>query len=375
MKKIIILNYGLHISGVSRTLVTLANSLVEHGYDVTIKLEINDFTLQDELDSRVKCSLFLKEPHIFGFRIKGFLRFYSWYMKKLLKLPKQIQYHLVVRKKYDVEIAYNRGAAANIISGSSNKKARKLVWVHNDYMRNDNPLAGFKDLEDAQNGYSKFDKIVCVSEQSMRAFSEKFGTGYPLITCYNIMDVNKIKFSASSENVKKRRFTIVAIGRLCEGKNYTLLMDTVEILNEKGYVFDCWIIGGGNLERELIEYRDEKGLMNVSFLGAKKNPFSYMKTADCFVSSSIYEGLSTTTIEALILGLPCVVTDCTGMKNILGEYNDYGMVVPIDKNALAESIEKMIVDEELRNHYKEKARERAVYFNPESSFSKIEKLL
>ena len=49
-KKIIILNHGLHIAGVSRALVNLANALVARGHDVTIKLEINNFTLAKDLD-------------------------------------------------------------------------------------------------------------------------------------------------------------------------------------------------------------------------------------------------------------------------------------------------------------------------------------
>jgi hypothetical protein len=95
-KRIIILNHGLHISGVSRTLINFANALVVHGYDVTLKIEINDFTLKEELDPRVKCSLFLKEPSIFGIRIRGFLRFYEKFMKWLLKQPADKQYKMVV---------------------------------------------------------------------------------------------------------------------------------------------------------------------------------------------------------------------------------------------------------------------------------------
>ena len=60
LKKIIILNHGLHIAGVSRTLINFANALVKKGYDVTAKIEIDDFTLKNELDERVKTSLFFK---------------------------------------------------------------------------------------------------------------------------------------------------------------------------------------------------------------------------------------------------------------------------------------------------------------------------
>lgn len=372
-KKVIILNHGLHISGVSRTLVNFANSLVKHGYDVTIKIEINDFTLKSELDSRVKCSLFLKESHPFGLRIKGFLRFYSKYLKWLLKQSANKQYKLVVRNNYDIEIAFNRGAAAKIISGSDNKNASKLVWVHSDYMLNDNPLAGFKCLKDAQNGYSRFDHIVCVSEQAEKSFAKKFGEGYPTITKYNIMDVERIRKMANETLINKKRFTIVAVGRLCEAKNYELLMDVIDQLNHKGLDIDCWIVGGGQLDSKLIQYKNKKKLENVYFLGSKNNPYPYIKSADLYISTSKYEGLSTTTIEALILEKPCVVTDCTGMRNILGN-NEFGVIVPINIDALLLEVEKMMTDKKYREYYSKCAAKRAPFFNSENSFKSIEEL-
>lgn len=374
MKKIIILNYGLHISGVSRTLVNFANALVNHGYDVTVKIEIPDFTLQSELDSRVKCSLFLKEPHPFGIRIRGFLHFYHKYLNWLLKQSSRRQYQLVVHDDYDVEIAFNRGAAANIISASTNPRSRKLVWVHNDYMRNNNPLAGFKNLKDAQCGYGKFNSIVCVSEQAEKSFAQKFGSGYPLTTKYNIMNIGNIQLGALQENITNSAFTIVAVGRLSDQKNYELMLDVVEELNRRGTDVSCWIVGGGELESQLKQYKDEKNLDNVTFWGAKTNPYPYLRCADLYLSTSIYEGLSTTTIEALILGKPCIVTDCTGMKNILGQNNEYGIVTSYQVTEIADKIEWMIENEEVRKHYAEKALERAADFDSEVAFRRIEEL-
>lgn len=374
MKKVIILNHGLHISGVSRTLVNFANALVKNGYDVTIKIEINDFTLAKELSPKVKCSLFLDEPRPFGKQIKGFLRYYKNWVKKLLKLSPEEKYKKVVKDKYNIEIAFNRGAAANIISGSTNKNAKKLVWVHNNYMKNDNPLAGFSNLEDAQLGYSKYDHIVCVSMDAEESFKERFGDDFPLVTRYNIMDTERITELAREKSFKKQCFTIVCVGRLSEQKNYTLLMDSLKLLCEKGYLFECIIVGGGYLEQELLKYRNNLGLSCVKFIGLKTNPYAYMGNADLYVSSSIYEGLSTTTIEAIILGKPCVVTNCAGMKEILGNNNEYGMVVPIEKNALADAIETMMTNNTIRKEYELKALEGAKRFQPEKLFESIEEL-
>lgn len=373
-KKIIILNYGLHVSGVSRTLVNFANALVNHGYDVTIKIEVNDFTLEPELDSRVKISLFLKEPHPFGFRIKGFLRYYFMWISRVFLLAPKSQYKKIVKDKYDIEIAFNRGAAARIIAASTNPTSQKLVWVHSDYMRNDNPLAGFDTLSDAKDGYRMFDNIICVSEQAQKSFSQKFGGGYNLCVRYNIMDTDRIQKYSNEFAVTHERFQFVAIGRLCEAKNYKLLLDAIGLLNQKEYDFECSIIGGGLLENELKEYANKKQVLNVRFLGEKSNPYPWLKSADVYVSSSVYEGLSTTTIEAIVLGKPCVVTDCSGMKEILGYNNEYGVVVPIEAEALANAMEKMLDDIKLREHYAHKAKERAKIFDPEKTFLAVEQL-
>lgn len=373
-KRIIILNHGLHIAGVSRALVNFANALVDHGYDVTVKIEINDFTLLHELDSRVKISLFLKEPHLFGIRIKGFLRYYNYWLNRVYRLAPEKQYRKIVKGEYDIEIAFNRGAAARIIAGSTNFSSKKLAWVHSDYMKNDNPLAGFKSLTEAQMAYQKFNTIICVSRQAQTSFLEKFGGGYNLVTRNNIMDFHRIQKLSEEVVIHNKVFTFVAVGRLCEAKNYRLLLEAVSFLNHRNKVFECYIIGDGPLESDLKEYSKMLNTSNVHFLGSKNNPYPYLKSADVYVSSSLYEGLSTTTIEAILLGKPCVVTDCAGMHDILGNNNEYGVVVPIDANALANAMDSMLTDEKLRIKYSNKAIERSEFFSQEKAFKDIEEL-
>ena len=320
MKKIVILNYGLHISGVSKALINLANSMVQHGYGVTIKLAINDFTLADELDKRVKTSVLLKGV--------GRGRLYGKFMQLIEKLPPKWQWLFTVGYKYDVEIAFNRGLAAKIVSASCNRKSKKLAWVHNDYILTDNALAGFKDEQDAFNGYSKFNHVVCVSEQSRVSFCKRFGDTGNLVVCYNVLDVESIRSKAKEENIPKTGFTIVSVGRLSEQKNYTLLIDAAEELNKRNLHPTFWIVGDGELRNDLVEYKEKKKTNNVVFVGAQKNPYPYFYSADLYLSTSIYEGLSTTTIEALILNKPIVVTDCTGMKDILGNtFNSFNILL------------------------------------------------
>lgn len=373
-KKVIILNYGLHISGVSRSLVNFANFLVKNGYEVSIKLEINDLTLAQELAQNVRCSLFINEPKLFGHRIRGFLRFYEIVKKLIFKLPAFLQYWIFVRGKYDVEIAYNRGAAARIISASTNTKAIKLAWVHSDYMKNSNPLAGFSRLSEASNAYKKFNYVVCVSEQARNSFIKKFGNSSNAVTLYNIIDELNIYKKAKSELISKNKFTIIAVGRISKEKNYRLLLDATFMIKQQGIDFDLWIIGDGAQRLELEKYAKENSMNYITFWGEKKNPYPYFTVADLYVSSSIYEGLSTTTIEALMLGKPIIVTECAGMREILGN-NQWGIIVPLDTNALACEIKKMICDKKYREEFAKKSLIRSKYFSSEESFRKIEKLL
>lgn len=97
-----------------------------------------------------------------------------------------------------------------------------------------------------------------------------------------------------------------------------------------------------------------------------------MAQSDIYVSTSIYEGLSTTTIEALILGKPCVVTNCTGMEEILIENGEtYGLIVPIDEVAIADAIENIYNSPTLAKELKSKALRRAKAFESKVLYEKI----
>lgn len=370
--KIIILNHGLHIAGVSKALVNLANALVEQGHDVTIKLETPDFTLAKELDSRVKCALFFKEWRLFGFRIPGFLHCYNLFLQLQYKIPPRLLHRLIVGKRYDVEIAFNRGAAARIIT-ASNTTATKFVWVHSDYMRCQNPLAGFASVDEARKAYAHFDHIMCLSQQSRKSFCQLFGDYNSITMCCNLLDMKKIRAKANLFSLEKRNRTLCAVGRVCEAKNYSMLLEATALLNKRGLDFTLWIVGDGEDMDVIRTKKNALGLDNVVLWGAKENPYPYLAQADGYVCSSIYEALSTTTIEALVLGKACVVTDCTGMRDILGD-SEYGLVVPITAESLANGMQQILEDEQLRQHYEAMAQERAKVYEPEHCLKQIEQL-
>ena len=369
-KSIIILNYGLHIAGVSRALINLANFLVANNYDVTIKLASNNFTLAEELDKRVKVSVFL--DGFGGCKLPE--KVYGKLMQLIELLPTKMQYRIIVRHHYDVEIAFNRGAAVKLISASTNKRSKKFAWIHTDYMKNGNALAGFKDEADAFQGYSRFDNVLCVSEYVKKSFIQRIGDTGNLITRFNVIDDSRIRLLAEQPTIQKDKFTIIAVGRICEAKNYTLLLDVAQDLDHRGLDCDFWIVGDGELHDQLVDYSRKHQINNVHFLGMKSNPYPYIQAADLYLSTSIYEGLSTTTIEALILGKAVVVTDCAGMQEIVGANDEYGCLVSFNKTDIADTIEKLILHPTIRTEYERQAIERSKIFIGDNCFKEIESL-
>jgi glycosyltransferase involved in cell wall biosynthesis len=135
------------------------------------------------------------------------------------------------------------------------------------------------------------------------------------------------------------RPVFLGVGRLCEHKNFPLLLRAFEIVSRK---LDAVLIiaGDGPLLGELRKISAELGIEErVSFAGFLKNPFSAMTHADVFVLSSLFEGLANVVIEAMACGCQIVSTDCPhGPAEIL-DGGRYGRLVPIgDEYALADAM-------------------------------------
>lgn len=351
-KKIIILNHGLHICGVSQALIVLANELVRQGHDVTIKIEISDFTLAFLLDKRVKVSLFLDEQKLSNKRIKGFLRYYECWRKNLLKLPALKQYKKVVKEQYDVEIAFNRGASAKIIAASNNDKAIKLVWVHNDYMLCGNALAGFQTLDEAKEAYKKFQKIICVSKHAQSSFEELFSITNNVVVKHNPVDENQIRLLAKEEINLDLKFGIpivVTVGRLSVQKGFDFLIKVHKKLIDENMKHYLIIVGDGPERSALEKQIDDFGLKGTVILtGAQTNPYKFIKAARFTVCSSLYEGFHIASKESIILGKP-VISRCDVVEEIFGEY-ECGIIA----NSFEEfyhAMYKMLSDNTLYEYY------------------------
>jgi glycosyltransferase involved in cell wall biosynthesis len=124
-----------------------------------------------------------------------------------------------------------------------------------------------------------------------------------------------------------------------------------------------WVVAGeGELRPQLERKVAESGLQNrVHLVGHIDDPTRLIADADLFVMSSRHEGLGTSVLDALALGIPVASTGAGGLPEMLR--NGAGLVVaPGDPVALADSVVRILEDSELRTGLVERAKVEVLRF-------------
>ena len=147
-------------------------------------------------------------------------------------------------------------------------------------------------------------------------------------------------------------------------------------LTDNGLNVHTYVLGIGP-DREKIEnyLKENKIEESFTFLGYQTNPYKYVSKCDLFVCSSVAEGFSTATTEALIAGTPVVTTPVAGMTEMLGANGEYGIITEMSEESLYEGIKDLIQNPEKLRHYKNQAAERGKFFSKENTVKAVEEML
>lgn len=113
----------------------------------------------------------------------------------------------------------------------------------------------------------------------------------------------------------------------------------------------------------------------MSFWGYQTNPYKYVSKCDLFVCASHAEGFSTATTEALIVGTPVCTVNVSGMQEMLGKDNEFGVIVENDEEALYRGIKTLLDDSSLLKHYKEMAIQRGKEFSTSKTVNAVQEML
>lgn len=366
-KKVLFLIHDLGEGGAEKVLVNLVNNMDTDKFDITVMTVFNVGVNKQFLSSKVKYK------SCFSKMVRG-----NSHLMKLFT-PRQL-HSWFIKEVYDIEISYLEGPCARIISGCPHKDTKKISWIHCTMHSLEEIAKSFRSKEEAKQCYKQFDKSIFVSKGVRDAFIKH---------CPDIVEAEVLYNTNESEYIKKQSKVLVedellhndcfnwcGVGKLVENKGYDRMLRIQADLVKEGYKVHFFAIGDGPQKNELINFCREKNILNsVTFLGYQENPYKYVSKCDLYVCASHTEGFSTAATEALIVGTPVCTVEVSGMRELLGENNEYGIVTENDEQALYDGIKSFLDNPEKLKDYSQKAFQRGQYFSTEATVKAVEQML
>lgn len=167
----------------------------------------------------------------------------------------------------------------------------------------------------------------------------------------------------STYHIPQEAVVILSVGELNKGKNHQIVISALAgLLRQDVYYLIC---GQGSLKKELQQYADSLGVgSRLRMPGYQEDMPQIYQGADLFVFPSLREGMPVALMEAMAAGLPCVVSDIRGNRELIGSADLEGCAAleqkelcagcggiryaPDDHRQLQRSLELLLEDEQLR---------------------------
>ena len=184
---------------------------------------------------------------------------------------------------------------------------------------------------------------------------------------YNGIDTSVFRPGRSSAlrallGVGDQALIVGAVGNMRAGKGYDVMLRVMHELRGRPDVHLA-IVGWERppVQGQLLALRAELGLeQRVHFLGFRDNVAELVPGMDVYLSTSVSEGFSLTTVQAMACGVPVVCTRSGGPEEIVSDGVE-GLLVPVgDVPSIAAAVDRLLADAPLRSAMGERGRHTAV---------------
>ncbi|MEO3829880.1 glycosyltransferase family 4 protein [Actinomadura sp. B10D3] len=247
---------------------------------------------------------------------------------------------------------------------------RKVIAVGQEHLQLGINGAGI--LAEIEKWYPRLDALTCLTAADTEDYERMLPDGScPVHTIGNGLPSRVYPRSRQENKV------VVAAGRVVWIKGYDLLISAFAQVVEKHPEWRLRIHGDGPRREELRRKATRLGLYNnVLMLEPTDDMEGELAKASILAMSSRAEPFGMTIIEAFACGLPVVAFDCPrGPREIITDGVDGLLVPPGDVGALAETLIRLIDDEELRRTMSANARASAERFGVSAVAAKWERML
>lgn len=329
--------------GSERVMTLLANRFVERGYLVEV-VHLNKHIVFYPSDNRVK--MFFAEDEV-GTSI----------MKKTRWLRKHVK-----DSRPDVVIPFMEavfcftlfsliGSHVPVIS-SERIDPRKSPFIRNILRRIILPLTDW----------------LVVQTQDIKAFYPRFLQRKTSVIYNPVSEQVFHLLTAPKENI------VISVGKMDEQKNQIMLIRAFCRVADQFPSWKLVIYGEGPLRGKLESLvRDTHIKDRVLLPGRCDHVIDEMNKAKVFAFASNYEGMSNAILEAVCVGLPIITTHVSGASELV---KDGGYIIPVGSETdMAQSLELLMGNEQLRKELGARNRKRAEEFKMEVIFKQWESLI
>lgn len=331
MRKIMFHLNCLEQGGAERVVSNLANQFCKEGDEIIVATQWqgeNEFTLAEGVR---RIHVGVRESDAKKSRLtKAFLR--VWYLRKLIQ-----------EEKPDIVIAFAYKAIYRLLTATVGMKVPLMIAVRTD------PVGHYDRLIDKlliPILYPRVTGAVFQTEGQRDFFPEYIRNK----SCIILNPVTDKYLNAPIP--ERREKTVVHSGRLVDFKNQPMLIEAFVQVHQKYPEYDLKIYGPDSFDgtKELLESTIKRhGAENyVHLMGPSDELEIQLTNGAVYAFSSDWEGLPNALVEAMVLGLPIVATDCPcGGPRTLMRDGENGLLVPVkDKEAMAAGIMKLIENPE-----------------------------
>lgn len=358
MKHILFINGHLNTGGVERSLVDVLKHMDYEKYAVDLLLLEDTGDYASELPPEV--NVLFRDLHNtyggFALSVRRCIAARDWMCLRLRLLfllrkifgtgaLKPAADILLGKHYYDCVIAFRPGICSDLAAYSV-QADRKITWWHHGEFNVDR--AAYGDM------CSKMNAVAVVSQSCKAMLQEKLPELESKLVCIpNMLDAVAIGQKAGNSPYTGDMLHIVSVGRLAPEKHFENVFPAAKALRQAGIDFAWHVIGDGPERSKLETLIAENDLKDHVILdGSKTNPYPYMKYADLFVHPSYVESQGLTVLEAMALGVPCVVTKSRGPCEFI-EDGVNGLLTEQSPESLTEKVLSILTDKTLFQSIKE----------------------
>lgn len=380
-KKVLFFTESLYGGGVPRILQIILSHFDYSKYDVTLYSLCRNNYREEIYPKNIAYRYIFDVPERYSSRVGKLL---CRIKNKILLLvyyhsSPSLFYKIFIREKTDVAIAFIEGYATRLVYGFPDS-IKRIAWLHTDIENNHWSRVAYRNEEEEKSIYRNYSRVICVSEIVRAKLYNYSGYNDNIYVITNPIDRQFVIDSSLRDSYGTKlpvdgSIKVLSMGALIDVKGYGRLLSVAKHLHDDGYSFRLYILGDGNKKGDLISFVDNNNLSScVYLLGYHENPFPFLRQADVYVCASYAEGYNTAIVEALILGKAVVSTECSGVKEQLGENNEWGICVPNSEVGLYDGIKRML-NPEVLSYYSSKAAIRGNDFTLDKSMDNIYKLI